>query len=81
MIFIFEFPIIIFILIFVGLLGINLIPILTVLLSISLIISIIWLFFAENKLLNLFVIIAHIALLFFLDGKHFYLWDIIEWLF
>ncbi len=81
MIFLFEFPVVAFVIIILGLLGINLIPILTFILSISLVISILWLFFAENKLLNLVTIVIHIILLIFLDDKKFYLWDILEWLF
>lgn len=81
MVFLFEFPILAFIIIALGLLGINLIPIITFILTISLVISIFWIFIAENKLLNLITIIIHIILLIVLDDKKFYLWDILEWLF
>lgn len=81
MVFFFEFPIIIIVLIVFGFLGMNIVPVLTFLLAISLAISILWLFFAERKLLNLFTIVIQIALIIFLDDKKFYLWDILEWLF
>lgn len=81
MIFLFEFPVVAFAIIFLGIFGINLIPVLTFILTVSLIISIIWLFFADNKLLNIITIAINILLLIFLDGKTFYLWDILEWLF
>lgn len=81
MIYIFEFPIVAFAILFLGIFGINLIPVLTFILSVSLVISILYLFITEHKLLNLIVILINIALLFFLDGKKFYLWDILEWLF
>lgn len=79
MIFLFEFPVVAFAIIFLGIFGINLIPVLTFILTVSLIISIIWLFFADNKLLNIITIAINILI--FLDGKTFYLWDILEWLF
>lgn len=81
MIILFEFPVIAFAILIFGVLGVNLAPILTTILSISLIISVLWLFFADHKLLNLLVIAANVAMLFFLDGKNLCLWDFIEWLF
>ncbi len=77
MIFIYEIPIMFFVLIGVAILGIDLIPIITIFLSISLVISIIWLFFADKKILNLIVIVIHILLLIFLNGRSLTLWDIL----
>ena len=81
MIILFEFPIIAFAVFIFGVFGVNLAPILTAILTISLIISVLWFFFADHKLLNLLVIAANIAMLFFLDGKNLCLWDFIAWLF
>lgn len=81
MIILFEFPIIAFAVLILGVFGVNLAPILTAILTISLIISVLWFFFADHKLLNLLVIAANVAMLFFLDGKNLCLWDFIAWLF
>ena len=67
MILIFEIPILVFIYLLFSLLKYRLIPILTFILAVSLIISIILLFTAKNKLLNFFTVIIHFMLILFLN--------------
>ena len=67
MILIFEIPILVFIYLLFSLLKYRLIPILTFILAVSLIISIILLFTAKNKLLNFFTVIINFMLILFLN--------------
>ncbi len=65
MIFLFEIPVMFFLILILGLLGINIITIITWVATISLVISIIWFLFADNKILNIIVIALNILLLVF----------------
>ena len=81
MIFLYEIPIMLILVLVLSVLGINIIPAIMVVTVLGLIMFIIGFGDSENKILSLIFIALHIWLLVFLYGKHLDLWDILTWLF
>ena len=87
MIFFMEFPIILILIFIFAVLGINIIPVITWVLTICFIIFLIIGIGsligggAGLALISFLMAAANIALVFFLDGKHLDLWDILTWIF